>query len=399
MIRVAAIFLLTAAALRAQSFEKLEVLDAPGDAGGAAWVIWKRLPAESDEEGAKRITYVVSVAKDATGDFEEVARFPATAKFMSDNTEAFGWSKKTADWHAVKVDAPGYEDGSAANFPVYAKVVALSAESEIASGTASGIARPNWLTASKFNVFVFIALLGGVMMFLIARARRNSEIFVRRIPGLDAMEEAIGRATEMGKPILFLNGLNDMSSISTIASTAILGQVAKRVATYDTQILVPCFDPVVMAVSQEVMREGFISAGRPDSYRPDSAFFVTSDQFGYVAAVDGIMMREKPAACFYMGYYYAESLLLAETGGTTGAIQIAGTDSVTQLPFFIASCDYTLLGEELYAASAYLSREPIQLGSLIAQDWGKLFVLAAIVIGTVLALFHVQTFVHMVATY
>jgi hypothetical protein len=86
-----------------------------------------------------------------------------------------------------------------------------------------------------------------------------------------------------------------------------------------------------------------------------------------------------------MGYYYAESLLLAETGASTGAIQIAGTDSVSQLPFFITACDYTLIGEELYAASAYLSREPLLLGSLKGQDVGKALITLLIIIGVVAA--------------
>ena len=98
------------------------------------------------------------------------------------------------------------------------------------------------------------------------------------------------------------------------------------------------------------------------------------------------MIREKPAANFLMGYYYAEALLLAETGATTGAIQIAGTDSISQLPFFITTCDYTLIGEELYAASAYLSREPLLLGSLRGQDIGKALVMILIILQTVMFL-------------
>ena len=96
------------------------------------------------------------------------------------------------------------------------------------------------------------------------------------------------------------------------------------------------------------------------------------------------MLREQPAANFFMGAYYAESLLLAEPGAATGAIQIAGTDSDHQLPFFITSCDYTLIGEELYAASAYLSREPVLVGTLRGQDIGKGVFLGAIVVGTLL---------------
>jgi hypothetical protein len=107
--------------------------------------------------------------------------------------------------------------------------------------------------------------------------------------------------------------------------------------------------------------------------------------------VDGIMLRRKPAANFFMGSYFAESLLLTETGASTGAIQIAGTDSDHQLPFFVTTCDYTLIGEELYAASAYLSKEPIQVGTLRGQDLGKAFILGVIGIGTVLATLAVVT--------
>ncbi len=97
------------------------------------------------------------------------------------------------------------------------------------------------------------------------------------------------------------------------------------------------------------------------------------------------MLREKPATNFYMGVFHAESLLLAETGSGTGSIQISGTDQVSQIPFFVAATDYTLIGEELYAASAYLSREPAQLGPLKAQDYAKIIIILIIVAG-VLAL-------------
>jgi hypothetical protein len=104
------------------------------------------------------------------------------------------------------------------------------------------------------------------------------------------------------------------------------------------------------------------------------------------------MVRQRPATILYMGMFYAEALVLAETGASVGSIQIAGTDAVTQLPFFITSCDYTLIGEELYAASAYLSREPILLGGLKGQDAAKLCIGLAIIVGVIaatLVAFHV----------
>ena len=107
--------------------------------------------------------------------------------------------------------------------------------------------------------------------------------------------------------------------------------------------------------------------------------------FAFVAGVNGIMLREKTATNFYMGMFWAEALIMTETGSGTGAIQIAGTDAVTQIPFFITTCDYTLIGEELYAASAYLAREPLMLGTLKGQDYMKLLIIIFIVIGTFLS--------------
>jgi hypothetical protein len=171
-----------------------------------------------------------------------------------------------------------------------------------------------------------------------------------------------------------------MGDLATIASVNILARVARKTAEHDTRIRVMNNDPIVTVVSQEVVQQAYTMAGRPDAYNPDDVALVASEQFSYVAAVSGAMVREQPGAIFLLGSFFAESLLLAETGASTGAIQIAGTDQYTQLPFFITTCDYTLIGEELYAASAYLSREPRQLGSLRGQDVGKAFLMVAIVV-------------------
>jgi len=170
--------------------------------------------------------------------------------------------------------------------------------------------------------------------------------------------------------------------------------VASRTAEYDAALRVVAPDPVVMSVSQETVQASYFEAGRPDAFNPDHVFVAGTEQFSYAAATEGIMVRERPAAHIMMGYFYAESLLLAETGSTTGAIQIAGTDAFTQLPFFVTTCDYTLMGEELYAASAYLSREPKLLGSLKGQDAGKAIIIAAIVLGALLATVDISFLTH-----
>ena len=236
-------------------------------------------------------------------------------------------------------------------------------------------------------IFLAVILYPATVVYCIYHARSGKELFIRRIPGLEAVDEAIGRATEMGRSILYILGLGGVSNVATIASMNILSQVAQKTADYETPLRVPCNDPIVMNVVREMVRTAYLNAGRPDAYNEENIFFLTESQFAYAAGVDGMMVREKPAAVFLQGSFFAESLILAETGNSVGAIQIAGTDKEHQLPFFIAACDYTLIGEELYAASAYLSREPMLLGSLKGQDYGKVMIFGAIVIGVILELF------------
>jgi hypothetical protein len=242
-----------------------------------------------------------------------------------------------------------------------------------------------WFNGGRFPVFWAVLIFGFLTIFFVNRARKGADLYVRPLAGIEAVDDAIGRATEMGRPILYVLGLGTAADVATIASFTILGRVAKRVAEYQTELIVPTYDPIVMSVAQEVVKSSYLDAGRPDDYQENTVFFVTNLQFAYVAAVNGIMLRELPATNVYMGKFFAESLLLAETGALAGSIQIAGTDEIAQIPFFIVACDYTLIGEELYAASAYLGREPILLGSLKAQDWAKAAVIILAIVGLVAA--------------
>jgi hypothetical protein len=199
------------------------------------------------------------------------------------------------------------------------------------------------------------------------------------------VEDAIGRATEMGRPILYVSGIGSTGDIATIAAMLILGHLAHKTAPYGTRLIVPAIDPMVMTVEREIVSQSYLHAGHPEEYNPDNIYFVTDSQFGYATAVAGLTLREKPAVSFFMGSFAAESLVLAETGNLTDTLQIAGTDADNQLPFFVAACDYTLMGEELYAAGAYLSRDPLLLAQLKAQDIGKALLAAVMIVGVILA--------------
>lgn len=244
--------------------------------------------------------------------------------------------------------------------------------------------RPGLPHGSRSSLMMVIAF-GVPILFTILSARRGAKLFIRRIAGLAAIDEAMGRATEMGRPIMFNYGIAVLG-IETLQAITILGHIARKAARFGSKIIVPVIDAQVLAVTQSVLREAYEAEGKGEIFNPDDVRYLSSEQFAFAAGVVGIMNREKVAANFLIGVFFAESLIFAETGQMIGAIQIAGTPDPQQLPFFVAACDYVIIGEEFYAGSAYISREPTLLGSLVGQDIGKaLYMLSILICGIIIA--------------
>ncbi|HDL02092.1 MAG TPA: hypothetical protein ENH23_07655 [candidate division Zixibacteria bacterium] len=345
----------------------LKVVDNPNDKGGAVKISW-----DLSADDAHLKTYIISRSESATGAFEQVGESVGGNSSFIDNKTIDGVS-----YYYKVVGLKAYVDagGNARtinSMPIVSGVVVSSAQ---------------WFNMDRFWCLFFVLLISGAIMFYINKAKSGADIYVRKIAGIDAVDEAVGRATEMGRKIFFIPGIQDMNDVQTIAGIAILGRVGELAAQYETWLEVPVSKSLVMVTARETLKEAYTKVGRPDAFNQDQVHYLTDDQFGYAAAIDGMVVREKPATIFYMGAFFAESLILAETGNSAGAIQIAGTAMPSQLPFFVASCDYTLLGEELFAASAYLSKEPRQLGSLKGQDFGKLIFMIAIILGALIETF------------
>jgi hypothetical protein len=225
-----------------------------------------------------------------------------------------------------------------------------------------------WWNPETWNLALVTVLLTAAIVWGILRTRRRGLPPLRRIAGLEAITAAIGRATELGRPVFYVAGTQDLDDVQTVASLGILRAVGRMTARHGCRLVMPTDRSLVLAAAREVLRESYTQAGRPDSYAPDMVTYISDDQFGFAARVDGMIARQRPAACFLQGAFYAESLLLAEAGAQAGAVQVAGTAMSHQLPFLVAACDHVLIGEEFFAAEAYLGGDPQKLGSLRGQD-------------------------------
>jgi len=347
--------------LLAQAPSNVCVYDTPNDEGHSITITWELSPADSGDIGRFQGYYVFR-SESLTGELKNIGyAAPGMISFEDNSTDIRDGREY---YYVVRAQTTsGYQDSP-----------------KIGPAVSSA----QWFNTHRMNILVVTLLVSVLVVYYIRRAHAGDKLFVRKIAGLDAIDDAVGRSTEMGRPILYSFGLSYLNEVWTIASLSILHRVALKCAEYSTRLLIPQYDPLVMSAAQETVKQAYMESGRPDLYDERDIPFLTADQFGYAAGVDGMMMREKPGAVFWQGYFYAESLILAETGHSVGAIQIAGTTSVEQVPFFVVACDYTLIGEEMYAASCYLRPEPQMLGSLKGEDFTKAIILIFLIFGTAL---------------
>lgn len=253
------------------------------------------------------------------------------------------------------------------------------------------------IIAGRIFQFLLLVTLAFVTWFTLWRADNGNLPIVRPMPHLAAMREMVDRCAELNRPVVFppggaAVGGNVGADISGthLASITILSEVAQYCAVTGAKLIVLACSPPLIPLYTEAVKEGYTKAGRLQDFDPAIIRYSTPELYSYAAWCAGTIRRENAGANFMIGAHLMESLILSSAGLDIGAMQIAGTTSSSQAPYFIATCDYTFLGPEMYAASAMISQDPGELGTLRGQDLMSLLVAILGVIGLFEATFGLQ---------
>ena len=156
-----------------------------------------------------------------------------------------------------------------------------------------------------------IVLLSLIIIGKILSAQRGKLPYIRRIPGLNAIDEAVGRATEMGRPVLMVPGISGLDVV-TLQALSIFSYVGRAVARFGNKSIMATIDPIVTGIGQETLRDAYADSGRPELYDDGDVRYLTGQQFAFATGVAGILIRERVAASFLFGAFFAESLIFAE---------------------------------------------------------------------------------------
>lgn len=227
-----------------------------------------------------------------------------------------------------------------------------------------------------------VLLLMGIVLYSVWRAKRGRKTYIRPIAGIVALEEAIGRATEMGRPILFVAGYTDIQAIETHTAMSVLAHVGRLAARMRTQLVALIPIPNVYPLAEATLRQAYMSEGAPELFQPqEQVRFLSDNSVVFAAGVSRWVEEENPGCVIFFGGFDFTALLLSEPGARLRILQIAGDPSLFQMPFFVCTCDHTIIGEEFYAAGAYVSPDPKMRNSLLGQDLVKLVFVIIVVAG------------------
>jgi hypothetical protein len=233
---------------------------------------------------------------------------------------------------------------------------------------------------------VLLLLILPILFFFVSRVRAGKAGDLRPLPGLKQLPDSVGRSAETGQPLhvsVGIAGVGGAATAETWAGLTLLTQLADEAAACDTPLIVTVADPTVLPLAQDILRRAYIRHGNPDGYDPTQVRFIAPEPVAYAAGVMGLLERERLTGSIMVGAFGSEYLLMGETGARRGVHQVVGTADPATLPLVYASADETLIGEEIFAGGAYTSGLPIQVGSLLAEDWARWLVILLIVVAAV----------------
>lgn len=245
-----------------------------------------------------------------------------------------------------------------------------------------------FVTVGRLFALIFIVFFAIVFYALIEYSKTHKVAF-KKLAAYDAIAEAVGRAAELGRPVLCQCGQRDLDnsgSAATLAALSVLSYVAKLCAEVGVKLYVPSMLRAIYPLQVQIVREAYKMAGKPEEFDETNIRFLTPDDYAYTMGVISLLEREKVAANIMVGQTAGISLILTENSYRLGCFGIGGTEG-TAAVFFIPTMDYTLIGDEMYALASYIEKDPIDTGTIFAKDVMKLTVVLIILIGVTLTVF------------
>jgi hypothetical protein len=211
---------------------------------------------------------------------------------------------------------------------------------------------------------------------------------MRPISAFELLRCLADQAIETGRCLhisLGTGGISGQSTADSLAGLEVLESLSKQSAAAGMAPVTTMSDPTLLPLAEDVACRAAPTMGpRPSG---QDIRWLAPQPSAYAAGVMGIIGSESIQANAMVGVFGDEYLLLGSAANRHHSTLVGAATDPTVLPFVVATADKALLGEEMFAAGAYLSDKPWHLASLLAQDWMRwiivAIILALVIVGTI----------------
>jgi hypothetical protein len=243
------------------------------------------------------------------------------------------------------------------------------------------------IVAGRVIGLITLAIITGSIVYYMQRAYSGKLPKLRRLAAVNQIDEILGRCVEMGRPAYYLMDTVTMDNPSVLAPTVaafqILAYTARSAARLGSKFFVPVTQGLAYTIASEVVDEAYKAENKQDELKLDEVVMYLPDGADRMYIINH-MWSDEMAGAFFLGSWYHKAVIFTENAARVGAMMLGGTDTTHNIPFLVAICDYSIIGEELYALGAYVSEDPTVSSSLAGQDVGKFIAAILIILGSVL---------------
>ena len=243
------------------------------------------------------------------------------------------------------------------------------------------------IVAGRVIGLITLAIITGSIVYYMQRAYSGKLPKLRRLAAVNQINEILGRCVEMGRPAYYLMDTVTMDNPSVLAPTVaafqILAYTARSAARLGSKFFVPVTQGLAYTIASEVVDEAYKAENKQDELKLDEVVMYLPDGADRMYIINH-MWSDEMAGAFFLGSWYHKAVIFTENAARVGAMMLGGTDTTHNIPFLVAICDYSIIGEELYALGAYVSEDPTVSSSLAGQDIGKFIAAILIILGSVL---------------
>lgn len=240
---------------------------------------------------------------------------------------------------------------------------------------------PFWELGRTASFIMNILLFIGSVYVTSLTKQGKFKTDLRVLPSFLAIEEGIGRATEMNRPVMWSTGdkgtLSNELAPHVLMSFTFLRYITELCCSYGARQIVAVGGqrgggadllPYVQGIVDEVYK-----AHGKEGEAEDVVRFVAAEQSAYQMGLQGIIMRENVGANFLLAPFGDAMIPPAEAGCRVGALQIGGGGRYggSMDHHYVAFLDYWMICDEVFEVSAMLSGDPIQTSGIAVGDYTK----------------------------